>query len=130
MLSLDTNILARVILDDDKKQTPVCRELIKRHAQEGNIYLSPFMLIELGWLLQAKKVPKHKIITTLEKLIHAESILVGQKHIVVAALEMYSKSNVGIEDCFITADSQYTANAKLVTYDKALQKASPQCVKP
>lgn len=130
MIAADTNVLARFILDDDSKQSAISREFLEKHTQEAELYLSPFMILELAWLLKSKGLVRHQIITILDKLIHADGVTVGQKNIVVAALDLYANHNISFADCLISTDAFLTANAKLATFDQNLCKVDARCISP
>lgn len=130
MISADTNILARVILEDDNIQTKIARNFLEKHTQQENLYFSAFMLLELAWLLKSKGVTRHEIALILEKIIHSSGVVIGQKNILVAAVHLYAKHNISFADCLITMDAKLSANAKTATFDQALCKADSNCVIP
>jgi predicted nucleic-acid-binding protein len=130
MISADTNIFARVILNDDRKQSHIAQEFLEHHTQKGDLYVSPYMLLELVWLLKSKGLERQQIVLIIEKLIHIDGIMVGQKNILLAALRMYAANNIGFADCLITCDASVTASAKTVTFDRSLQKVDERCVAP
>lgn len=131
MIGVDTNIIARAILEDDPKQIHIAQQFLEKNSKLGNLYLSPYMLLELSGLLKSKDFSRQQIATILEKLLHSDGVVVGQKSILIAALHLYSKKNISFTDCLISCDCHLTSNAKTVTFDRLLQKADPQhCVGP
>lgn len=131
MIGVDTNIIARAILEDDAKQSQIAQVFLEKHTKAGNLYLSPYMLLELSWLLKSKGLSRQQIAPILEKLIHTDGVSVGQKSTLIAALHLYSKKNISFSDSLIACDDRLNANAKTATFDLLLQKADPQyCVKP
>ena len=54
MISVDTNILARVISEDDEKQSKISKKFLLEHAQKGDLYISSYVVLELAWLLKSK----------------------------------------------------------------------------
>lgn len=130
MISPDTNILARAILEDDLEQTGISQRFLEKHAEKGELYLSPYMLQELVWLLQAKGLARIEIVPVLEKLLHTQGVLVGQKTVLTLALANYAKTKLSFTDCLITADAHLSANAKTATFDKAMQRANSLCIPP
>lgn len=130
MIAADTNILARVILEDDNNQTKIARHFLEKHTKEENLYLSPFMFLELAWLLKSKGISRHEIALILEKIVHSSGTIIGHKNILVAAIHLYSKANVSFADCLITMDAKLSVNAKTATFDQALRKADSNCILP
>lgn len=52
MIAIDTNVLLRYLLDDDKTQSAAARRLIRRH---GSILLTDAVLVETAWTLTGKR---------------------------------------------------------------------------
>lgn len=130
MISADTNILARAILEDDSNQTKIARSFLEKHTKQENLYLSPFMLLELAWLLKSKGISRPEIALILEKIVHSSGTLIGQKNVLVAAIHLYAKNNISFADCLISMDAKLSVNAKTATFDQALRKADSNCVLP
>lgn len=127
MLALDTNVIARYLLDDDANQSRLSADVLLKYTQRGALYLSPFMLMELVWLLKAKGLEKHEIVPIIEKLVQTDGILVGQKNVVVSAINIFRKRNLSFTDCLIAADGDINANANTATFDQAMIKANIRC---
>ena len=130
MISVDTNILARVILDDDEKQSKISKKFLLEHAQKGDLYISSYVVLELAWLLKSKAFTKQKVIEILDKIIHLQGADIGNRHILIAALDLYAKHNVSFADCLITMDGKLTKSAETATFDRVLCKASSLCDMP
>lgn len=127
MIAADTNVLARFFLDDDVNQSKLAKEFIVKHTQNGTLYLSSFMLMELVWLLTSKGLGRHQIVPILDKLVNTDGIHIGQKPILLAALNLFRKHNISFSDCLITADADVTVNANTATFDQAMIKATKRC---
>lgn len=53
--SVDTNILVRLITQDDEVQAQAVDRLLARHAKKGEMLLVPItVVLELEWVLRAK----------------------------------------------------------------------------
>ena len=130
MIAVDTNILARSILDDDREQSPIAKDFLRRQTKKGRLYLSPFVVMELVWVLKSRGLKRHQIAPILEKLIEVDGIDIGKRNVIVAALNLYRIFNVSFSDCLITADGQLTANADTASFDDELRKHVTYCVHP
>ena len=65
MISLDTNILARFLLNDDPAQFKQARDLLKR----PDIYTAPpTVLLELVWVLESYDSTRDEIVQALKML--------------------------------------------------------------
>jgi predicted nucleic-acid-binding protein len=124
MLAADTNILARYLLDDDKNQSPLAARFLNHFSKKGTLYFSPFMLMELAWLLKAKGLERQEIVSILEKLVDTDGVLIGQKNVVISALHNYRKHNISFSDSMIVADADINANANTATFDNGIIKSN------
>lgn len=83
--SVDTNILARLILADDAVQTPIAEDIVRR-----GVRVSLTVLLELGWLLGSRAgKTRAEVNLVLLKLLDNEAIHVEDDAEVRAALELY-----------------------------------------
>jgi predicted nucleic-acid-binding protein len=53
MVAIDTNVLLRVLVDDDAAQATRARRWMTRHEDEG-ILVDQVVLVELVWVLRAR----------------------------------------------------------------------------
>jgi predicted nucleic-acid-binding protein len=67
MISLDTNILARFLLNDDPVQFKLARDLL---AHPNNYTAPPTVLLELVWVLESYDCTRAEIMQALRKLRH------------------------------------------------------------
>jgi predicted nucleic-acid-binding protein len=85
--SVDTNILARLILVDDPVQTPIAEDIVRR-----GVRVSLTVLLELGWLLGSRGgMSRAEVNLALLKLLDNEAIHVENDAKVRTALELYRK---------------------------------------
>lgn len=85
--SVDTNVLARLILADDAVQTPIAEEIVRKGVQ-----VSLTVLLELGWLLGSRAgISRAEVNLALLKLLENEAIHIEDAAEVHAALELYRR---------------------------------------
>lgn len=85
--SVDTNVLARLILADDAVQTPIAEEIVRKGVQ-----VSLTVLLELGWLLGSRAgKSRAEVNLALLKLLENEAIHIEDAAEVHAALELYRR---------------------------------------
>lgn len=66
MISLDTNVLARYLLGDDVRQTPVAAALL---AEDQDYTAPPTVMLELAWVLKANGCTREEVIKGLRLLL-------------------------------------------------------------
>ena len=74
--SLDTNILARLMVRDDPAQTALVVELLGRHAQRSESLWVPItVMLELEWVLRGYyRFPVADVLRVFEHLLSLESL--------------------------------------------------------
>lgn len=120
---LDTNIILRVLLEDNQKQLEAAKKIFTG-AKEGKsqLILPKFILIEVTHVLRTYyAVTKEEIVSQLLKLVSIPYLMVEDRTLVMEALKLYEKTSLGFVDCllFLTAKQ---SNAKVLTFDENLNK--------
>jgi predicted nucleic-acid-binding protein len=75
-ISVDTNVLARAVLNDDPAQSRAARQLLK----DASLIAVPLpCLCELVWVLrQGAKLPKDDVAATVRSLMNAGNVVVNR----------------------------------------------------
>lgn len=111
MIALDTNVLVRVLTDDDESplQTQLARQLVKR---AGRVYISQIVQVELVWVLErAYELDKNQIILALTLLKDSPIYELQHPTHFELALARFINHNAGFADALIVVESeqnQYT----------------------
>jgi len=85
--AVDTNVLARFMLDDDRVQSPMARDLVK-----AGVFVPLTVLLELGWLLQSRYgLAREHLAASLLDLFDIPGIVLGDDRAVRAAVAAYAK---------------------------------------
>jgi len=123
VITIDTNVLVRVIVDDvgQPEQTRLARDLIENAPQ---VYIPQIVQIETVWVLtKTYKIDKAVLLKVLEHLL-SNPVFVLQRHeIFQTAVELFKQSQAGFADCLILAESLNT-HSILYTFDKRLSQHS------
>jgi len=122
MIALDTNVVVRLLVDDDPEQTRRARRLIER----GPVLVVPTVLLEAEWVLRgAYKVDRERIAHTLRNLLGLLQLSVGSADAVAQALEWFERGldfahalhlalTVEAEE-FATFDTRLATRARRIT---------------
>ncbi len=122
MITIDTNVLARSILNDDEKQSPLSKAKIKELINNEGVFISSYSIIELVWIMRMKKKSKPDIILTLKKLLETKGIFIGNDGLVRRALSLFEKGKADFCDFMIFCESQAENIDTVVTFDKDFSK--------
>lgn len=122
MITVDTNVLARALLNDDEVQSPLARKKIDSLLSQDGIYISAFTILEVAWVMKIKKKSKKEIYEIISYLLNSKGIHIGNRSVVESALEYYGDSKISFADCMILADSNENSVQGIVTFDKEFSK--------
>lgn len=119
MLSVDTNVLVRLLARDDAKQALAADQAVVKGA-----WISHLVLAEAVWVLDAVYVRTPKqLIAALELLLIHESLVLQDADVVSAALALFrAKPALGFSDCLVLEIARKAGHLPLATFDKALAK--------
>lgn len=121
MLGLDTNVLIRILIDDDTapKQCRAARQLV---AEAGKVYVPQAVQIETVWVLsRLYGLNRASIEGTLGAIGKHPAINLQRADIFKAALDHFRSSTADFADCVILLESE-SAGCELATFDRKLGK--------
>lgn len=130
MISVDTNILVRTVLDDDLTQAAQARSLLKKAADTKQLFISSYAILEMAWVLKVKGRFRQQISEAIFNLIDSPGVTIGQRDVVLAAVEKYSKGYADLGDYFIIAEGEMSGAHRLASFDQALQEDVSTCHDP
>lgn len=119
----DTNVFLRFLLDDIPQQVKKFEKILKQAKKSEIILIIPQIIIfELNFTLSKYYLlPKQDIIKKLQLIIRTPYFKIQDIEIFREAIQLYSKSDLSLADCFIYYYSE-AWKADLFTFDKDLAK--------
>lgn len=118
---VDTNILARAPLGDDPEQQALAQRLLEAAGKGRGLVISSFALLELAWVLKAKKVPRDAIARLLHTLMEAEGVIITHRETLYTALTRFEAGGADLAECLIFADGSAAGAESFATFDKVPQ---------
>jgi len=121
MIGVDTNVLVRVVVDDDQAEDQ-CHKARMLLSSQKKIFVSQVVLIECVWVIQrAYSVGKNKTVSVLNALLSHPGVSLEGRLLVRKALQLYEENNVDFSDALIwTANSE--KGSLLYTFDRKLAR--------
>ena len=120
MISLDTNILARFLLNDDPIQFKQARDLL---ARPNDYTAPPTVLLELVWVLESNDCTHEEVVQALRVLLGLPNFKPKSFEAVCYAVNWY-ETGMDFGDALHLALS--AGDEAFATFDKALGKAAAQ----
>ncbi len=126
MKGLDTNVLVRYLVKDDKKQAERASAYIRRVTADGEIcFINLVVLCELVWILEsAYDFDKRDISDVLEKILATKQFDIEQKDIARQAVHDYRHGSGDIADYLIGRINHAQGCDRTATFDRALKQSS------
>lgn len=117
MTAVDTNVLVRIVVNDDPAQAARAAEFLR---QQDRIFLAKTVLLEVEWVLRSGyRLGRPKIVTIFRRLLTMGNTEVEDEAVVAQAMQWYEK---GMD----FSDSLHVASAgshrRFATFDAALRK--------
>ena len=121
MLSADTNVWARALLEDDKAQAAKAKAALAKAQSADGIFVPLLVLVELSWVLR-NKWEREKILDTLDRMLRMRNVEVEGSALARKALEAARSGTTGFADLVIAEISFAAGAAELLTFDKAFAR--------
>ncbi len=103
MIGLDTNILVRYIVQDDKLQSEMATSFIEQKSSQDPIFfVNHIILCELVWVLRrCYNANKDAITQVIEQILKTSVFQVQSPQAVWTALKLYRNNRADFSDCLI-----------------------------
>jgi len=116
VIAVDTNVVVRLLVDDDPGQSRRARALFETQT----VFVAPTVLLETEWVLRgAYELGRSAIAGSLRKLLGLERVRVANAQVIAAALEWF-EAGLDLADALHLALSEEAE--RFVTFDARLAK--------
>ena len=100
MQAIDTNVLIRLLTQDDEIQALQALQLIE--TLDGPIFVNSIVLCEVVWVLKSVyHYPKSLIVPALKRLISISTFALEHNHVIDEIIDEYEHSNHDFSDLMI-----------------------------
>ncbi len=126
MPALDTNVLVRYLVQDDRAQFAAAKRLIGRCLDEGlSLFVPVTVVLELEWVLRSNfEFAKGDILQALSSLFSATELTLESERALEVALQLFRESTADFADCLHIALATQAGEQPLWTFDKVAAKVS------
>ena len=122
MIGIDTNVLLRLLLDDDAAQgARLDAWLSTLPAAAGQVHVADVVLAEASWTLASVyRQPKPELLKALRALLAEPMFAFEQRAALQAAVDAFESAGCAFADCLIVAKHQALHCASTVSFDQRL----------
>ena len=123
MIALDTNLLVRLLIQDDASQARAVERLfIRARRDRTQLFVADVVLCELVWVLSRRaKQSRAGIADALEQLLNSETIMVSDSGVARRALAAYRAGSGDFADYLVREQALAAGASEVVTFDRALR---------
>lgn len=120
MIGLDTNVVIRYLVQDDKKQSAVASRFIEKSlTTDAPGYINHIILCEIVWVLQrCYSVNKQQVREIIEGLLTTKQFIVEDVEVAWKALRSFDANNADFCDALIGQENTHSGCEHTVTFDK------------
>ena len=129
MIALDTNILVRMLVEDDPDQAEKVQKTIRwAEKQAVKLLVLSEVTIETVWVLESVyQCTREEIVRFLKKIIDTDTFVFPDFSVIMNAIDLY-KTKGDFADFIIVGQSRVQQAEQMLSFDKKLQKRFPEYV--
>ena len=131
MIGLDTNVVLRLLLNDDLKQ----RQRAVKAIQQAKVIavrvtITLAVVLEMEWVLRSTaKMTKPQVLSVFDLLLESYDIEIDNEKALEQALHIYANAAADFAECLFLAQYQRMGCQTMLTFDaKAARMAGVQLV--
>ena len=123
--AVDTNVLVRLLTQDDSQQAQAVDRLLARHARNGSLLFVPItVVLELEWVLRSKlSHDKAEFIRTMSAMLTMVEFSFESEHALEQALVDYQEGTADFGEYIHLALARQNEALPFWTFDRKAAKA-------
>ena len=124
MIGIDTNILLRLWLNDERAQSKRIDQLLVEHGGlPGSLLVTDVVLVEAVWTLKsAFEQGKQALLIAVRSLLEETAFAFEDREAVETALALFESGSCGFADCLVVAKHARRGCDFTATFDRGMRK--------
>ncbi|MHB1814112.1 MAG: PIN domain-containing protein [Steroidobacteraceae bacterium] len=120
MAGLDTNVLARWIVDDDPRQAARVKRLFEAAvARESPLFVPSTVMLELEWVLRSRyRFDKSTVLGAYNALLETQELEFQDEPAIERALSFYRQNSADFADCLHAGQCGSARRVPMITFDR------------
>jgi predicted nucleic-acid-binding protein len=125
MKSFDTNVVLRLVVEDDPAQCERAGRAYRAAIAEGGVFLSATVLVEVAWVLRvACKQDRATIASALRRLVGSAGVTVEHEAAARRAILAFEAGPADFSDYFILESSRDAGALPVLTFDERFARGA------
>ena len=127
MIAFDTNLIVRLMVEDDERQAKVARNILDNAVEQGErVLVTDIVLSELEWVLDsAYRVPRLRLLAAIQRLAADNRFVFEDQERLANALTRYQDGEGDLSDYLLGLKSRKAGASTTYTFDRALRGEEP-----
>ncbi|MFT7724151.1 MAG: type II toxin-antitoxin system VapC family toxin [Roseateles sp.] len=124
-VSIDTNVLVRLLVRDDEMQFAAARRLVEQAAAADEpVLIVLLVLLEAEWVLRSRyQLDKASIAAAFAQLLEAKGVVIEHEPTLEEALYVWAQHPAAdFADCLLNARAAHLGRTRFVTFDVGAAK--------
>ena len=120
MKALDTNVIVRFLVRDDKKQAEIVYRLFKRAESTNEPFFVPLLVVlETIWVLESVyEIPREEIRASLQELLLMPILIFEAQSVLQRTLSAAQINKTDLADLLIAHSAKFSNCDGVLTFDK------------
>lgn len=118
MTGIDTNVLTRYIMQDDRQQFMAASAFLGSLTLESPGFVGMVTIAEICWVLMRRyRLTRSQFSSAMERLLNSTLLQFENQNLVAEALLLFDKTNADFADCLVSLSARAAGCDGVVTFD-------------
>jgi predicted nucleic-acid-binding protein len=123
VVTLDTNVVVRLLVGDDPAQTRIAEHTLLEHTRGDGVFVPIVVLVETAWVLaQGYKLSRTIVHERLDRLARTRGVTLENPGVMLEALIDYADGAADLADYVIRASASSAGALPVLTFDRKLAR--------
>ena len=124
MIGIDTNVLLRMVLNDDAEQQAKAIVFGSHLSEDRPGFVSLIVLVEFSWALISRYgLSKNEVLAAVQRLLKVKTLVFEDFDAIVVALETSALPQADFADALIAEHNRNLGCSHTVTFDQRAAKS-------
>lgn len=126
MIGIDTNILLRLVCQDDDTQSRLATEWVRRLTPDEPGFINGAVLLEFIWTARRRlKMSREELKLILSGLLDSDNLVMEDENVIELALDEMDRSTEEFADIYIALKNRELGCRTTMTLDKKAAERVP-----